>query len=282
MLAYDRAGLFLPAVTPGLIVLLTVLFAILADYRSERTEKQKIRSTLGHYVGENVLEEILDRPALYLHTLAGVRKPVTVLFSDLRDFTVLTTDRPPSQLIAQLNEYFGAMTEAVIVENGTVDKFLGDGMMAVWGNLRTDGPEADARAALRCALKMRQELARLNHKWRAQGWPVLRFGVGMNHGEATIGHVGSARKMEFTAIGHVINTAARIEQLTSQLGHDILIGEPVAALAGDAFEIEPGGALPVKGIAEPLPVFLLQGLRTSRTDSRAHETPRTEAFADAN
>ncbi len=208
------------------------------------------------------------RPPICTPSPASAR-PVTVLFSDLRDFTQLTANRPPAELIAQLNEYFSVMTEAVLAENGTVDKFVGDGMMAVWGNLRTDGPQADAQAALRCTLAMREGLARLNAKWLAQGWPVLRFGVGLNHGEATIGHVGSERKMDFTAIGEVVNTASRIEQLTSQLAHDILIGEAVAALAGDTFEIEPGGAVPVKGIAQPLPVFLLQGIRADADRSAA-------------
>ncbi len=274
LLAYNRAGLLLLVILPSAIVGLTVALNIMADYRRERKEKDKIRSTLGQYVGENVVTEILRNPGAYLHSLAGVRKPVTVLFSDLRDFTSLTAKRPPPELIAQLNEYFSVMTEAVLAENGTVDKFVGDGMMAVWGNLRTDGPAADAQAALRCTLAMREGLARLNAKWLTEGWPVLRFGVGLNHGEATIGHVGSERKMDFTAIGEVVNTASRIEQLTSQLAHDILIGEPVAALAGDAFEIEPGGAVQVKGIAQPLPVFLLQGFRKSpMTPSRSSRPP---------
>src|SRR4051812_41368734 len=110
------------------------------------------------------------------------------------------------------------MTGAVLAENGTVDKLVGDGMMAVWGNLRTSGPQADAQAALRCALTMRSGLKKLNTKWRAQGWPELRFGVGLNHGEATIGNIGSAEKMDFTAIGEVVNTASRIEELSNRVG----------------------------------------------------------------
>ncbi len=266
-------------VLPSAIICASVAINIMTDYRRERKEKDEIRSTLSQYVGENVVREILQNPAAYLHSLAGVRKPVTVLFSDLRDFTQLTANRPPAELIAQLNEYFSVMTEAVLAENGTVDKFVGDGMMAVWGNLRTDGPQADAQAALRCTLAMREGLARLNVKWLAQGWPVLRFGVGLNHGEATIGHVGSERKMDFTAIGQVVNTASRIEQLTSRLGHDILIGEPVAALAGDEFEIEPGGAVPVKGIAKPLPVFLLRGRREATSVAPPRSARRTPALA---
>ncbi len=267
LMAYNSSGWLLLVILPSAVVGSTVAFNIMTDYRREREEKDQIRSTLSQYVGENVVREILQNPAAYLHSLAGVRKPVTVLFSDLRDFTQLTSKRPPAELIAQLNEYFTVMTEAVLSENGTVDKFVGDGMMAVWGNLRSEGEQADAQAALRCTLAMREGLARLNARWQAQGWPVLRFGVGLNQGEATIGHVGSERKMDFTAIGEVVNIASRIEQLTSQLAHDILIGETVAELAGDDFEIEPGGALPVKGLAQPLPVFLLQGKRDASKTS---------------
>jgi adenylate cyclase len=179
------------------------------------------------------------------------------MFSDLRNFTALTASRPPAEMVAQLNEYFSAMTDAVLAENGTVDKLMGDGLMAVWGNLRSEGLQADAHAALRSALAMRTALDELNKKWQARGWPTLRFGVGLAHGEATIGNIGSERKMDFTAIGDVINTASRIERLTAELGCDILLGESLAALAGDAFHLTPGGTIKVKGIEEPLPVFAL-------------------------
>jgi adenylate cyclase len=112
---------------------------------------------------------------------------------------------------------------------------------------------------------MRAALERLNAKWRNQGWPTLRFGLGLNHGEATIGNIGSERKMDFTAIGEVINAASRIEQLTTQVGHDILISETLARFASDTFEIKGGGSVKIKGIAQPVQIFQLAGLRGSPT-----------------
>ena len=272
LVVYNRTGLLLLMVLPCGILLTTVLINVMADYRAERKEKGELRSTLGHYVGENVVEEILENPAAFLHSLSGVRKTGTVMFTDLRNFTALTASRPPVEMVAQLNEYFSAMTDAVLAENGTVDKLMGDGLMAVWGNLRSEGPQADAHAALRSALAMRAALDELNKNWQSRGWPTLRFGVGLAHGEATIGNIGSEQKMDFTAIGEVINTASRIERLTVEVGCDILMGASLAGLADDAFQLAPGGSIKVKGIAEPLPVFVLvdmkqAGLARSRVDA---------------
>lgn len=257
-LLYNAKGSLLLFVLPLAVVVTTVGINLVTDYRREQKEKREIRSTLGHYVGQDVVEEILQNPAAYLHSLAGVRREVTVLFSDLRDFTGMTTRRPAKELIAQLNEYFSVMTAAVVAENGTVDKLVGDGLMAVWGNLRTKGTAADAQAAMRAALAMRAGLAELNAKWHARGWPQWRFGIGLDHGEATIGNIGSELKMDFTAIGNAVNAAARIERLTVELGHDIVIGEAVAAFATD-FVTTPAGFVEVKGIARPLSVYLLEG-----------------------
>jgi adenylate cyclase len=280
LIVYNRTGLLLLMVVPCGILVATVLINVMADYRTERKEKSELRSTLGHYVGENVVEEILENPAAFLHSLSGVRKTVTVMFTDLRNFTQLTASRPPVEMVAQLNEYFSAMTDAVLAENGTVDKLMGDGLMAVWGNLRSEGPQADAHAALRSALAMRAALDDLNKKWQGRGWPAFRFGVGLAHGEATIGNIGSERKMDFTAIGDVINTASRIERLTAEMGCDILLGASLAALAAEAFQLAPGGTIKVKGIEEPLPVFVLVELK--QTGIAQAETGAVSATAGVN
>jgi adenylate cyclase len=272
---YNRNGLMLPIVLPIGIITTIVVTNVIVDYRRERKEKTEIRSTLSRYVGQNVVDQILNSPEAFLHSLSGVRKSVTVMFSDLRDFTGLTANLPPSQLITQLNEYFSVMTDAVMAENGTIDKLMGDGMMAVWGNLATAGPEADAHAALRCALAMRAALQNLNTRWRAQGWPVLRFGLGLNHGVATIGNIGSERKMDFTAIGEVVNAASRIEQLTGQLDHDILLGSTLADLGRHTFEIESAGSVKMKGFAGPVSIFRLIGPFRPKTFIGAGESAAT-------
>ena len=151
------------------------------------------------------------------------------------------------------------MTDIVLAHNGSVDKLMGDGMMAVWGNLKSESPAADGRSAILAALAMRRALDQANIRWRARGWPALRLGIGLAHGEATVGNVGSARKMDFTAIGETVNAASRIERLTGGMTYDILIGGRLGALVGHNFELVGVGAVPLKGIAQPLPVFAVVG-----------------------
>lgn len=264
LIAYNHNGLLVPIVVPSTIILSTVVANIITDYRSERKEKAEIRSALGNYVGENIVKEVLAKPAAFLHSLAGVRRVVTVMFSDLRGFTRLTTQRAPTELVAQLNEYFSAMTDQILAHNGTVDKFMGDGLMAVWGNLHSIDARESAQAALRAALGMRTALETLNLKWQERGWPSLRLGIALAHGEATIGNIGSNRKMEFTAIGHVVNVASRLERLAAELDRDIVVGENAARLAIDTFDLRDMGTHEVRGGVH-LNVFYLAGLKQVQT-----------------
>jgi adenylate cyclase len=255
---YNQIGLLLPVAVPSAIVVSAVVINIIGDYRTERREKAEIRSTLGHYVGESIVGEVLANPAAFLHSLAGVRRTVTILFSDLRGFTRLTAERSPTELVAQLNEYFSAMTDQILEHGGTIDKFMGDGLMAVWGNLRTQAARENVKAALRAALGMRSTLQMLNRGWQERGWPVLKLGIALAHGDATIGNIGSSRKMEFTAIGNVVNAASRIERIAAETGRDILVEERTAKLATDTFDLHDIGSFEVKGGAY-LNVFYLAG-----------------------
>ena len=268
VVAYNESGLLVPMVLPTAIILTTVVINIITDYRSERKEKAEIRSALGHYVGENIVQEVLENPDTFLAALAGVRRNVTVMFSDIRGFTKLTTERWPTELVAHLNEYFSAMTDVILAHAGTVDKFMGDGLMAVWGNLRNQDERENVHSALRAALAMQSTLEKLNRGWQARGWPVLRLGIALAYGEATIGNIGSSRKMEFTAIGHVVNVASRLERLAADLGRDILVDEKASKLAMDAFDLPYIGEYEVKGGVR-LRVYQLVGLKQSSRISGA-------------
>src|SRR5437879_12154232 len=123
--------------------------------------------------------------------MRGSRKPVTVLFSDLVGFTTLSEKADPEELVRHLNQYLSHMVGVVFENGGTLDKFIGDAIMAVWGNVSSRGVAEDAKAAVRTALAMRRELRKLNESWRAQGVEELAFGIGSNHGEAVIGNIGS-------------------------------------------------------------------------------------------
>jgi len=222
---------------------LTGIGGLALDIAHERREKMQIRSTLERYVSRNVVEELIDNPAQYTRALGGDLRHVTILFSDIRSFTRAAATMDSRALVAQLNEYFAVMVECVFRYGGTLDKFIGDAVMAVWGNARSAGPEADATNAVRCALAMRDALEKLNARWSEQGRPPFRMGIGINSGEVVVGNIGSPHRMEFTVIGDAVNIAWRLQEKTKQGPSNLLLGETVAALLGEEFPTEDCGDL---------------------------------------
>ena len=266
LIIYNVAGVFVPFVAPVVIGLGAVIFNEVADYRRERIEKARLRATLEQYVGEPVVRQLLADPSSYMNALGGVRKPVTVLFSDLRNFTGLTVGRDPAELVDQLNQYFSVMMEHVMAHNGTVDKLMGDSLMAVWGNLHSAGRREDALAALRAAFEMTRSLRRLNEQWRDRGWPEFRFGIGLSHGDALVGNVGSARKMDFTSIGDVTNIASKIQELTTELECELVVSESLAGLVKDQFELAAAGPVSLKGRPFAINIFIVIGEKQPAAD----------------
>jgi adenylate cyclase len=201
--------------------------------------------------------------------MLGSRKPVTVLFSDLVGFTSLSEKADPAALVKQLNEYLSGMVGHVFGNGGTLDKFIGDAVMAVWGNVRSMGVDQDAKSAVRTALGMRQELKKLNEGWKADGRAELGFGVGINHGEAIIGNIGSYEpheRLDPTVIGDSVNLASRLEALTRIYGVDILIGPTAAELVKADYHLRSVARVQVKGKTEPVDVFTLIGARADNVD----------------
>ena len=154
---------------------------------------------------------------------------------DLRGFTTLAESGDAQALVAQLNEYFDHMVGIVFDNRGTLDKFIGDSVMAQWGGITTQGEKQDAINAVRSAMQMRKGLAELNARWLSQGRLELTFGIGINKGEAIVGNLGSSEKSEISAIGDAVNIASRLEGLTKEYQTDVLIGETVAEQVRDAF-----------------------------------------------
>ena len=179
---------------------------------------------------------------------------VTVLFSDIRGFTGLSESLSPPEVVDLLNEFHGAMVGVLFKHGGTLDKFIGDGMMAYFG---APLPDADhARRAVLCALEMLEELARLNTAREARGAPTLQIGVGLNTGAAVVGDIGSPEhRLEYTAIGDAVNVAARVESLTKLHGRPILATASTRAAAGSGFVWEELAATAVRGKREPLRTF---------------------------
>jgi adenylate cyclase len=265
-LSYDRSG-FLLATVPVLSTLLLCGVSTLGiDYAIERMEKLRTRRTLERYVSKNLVKEILENPGGYLNSLKGSRMPATILFSDVVGFTTLSEKADPEELVRHLNEYLSAMTKVVFQNGGTLDKFIGDAIMAVWGNVKSQGKAKDAKAAAHAALAMRRELLRLNNKWKTEGRMTLGMGVGINQGDVLAGNIGSQDRADLTVIGDAVNLASRLEGLTRSYGVDILVGARAANLIRDEFHLRSVARAQVKGKSEPVDVFSIVDARNPNLD----------------
>ncbi|HZR04743.1 MAG TPA: adenylate/guanylate cyclase domain-containing protein [Candidatus Udaeobacter sp.] len=263
---YDKTGLLLLTVPVLSTLVLSGLFSLGFEYALEWRERIRTRRALERYVSKNLVKEVLDNPDSYYSSLRGARLPVTVLFSDLIGFTTLSEKGDPEALVVQLNEYLSRMTSAVFRNGGTLDKFIGDGIMAVWGNVRSLGMAEDAKNCARAALGMRRELRQLNQKWREEGRMGFGMGIGINHGEVIVGNIGSHERMDPTVIGDSANLASRIEGLTRVYGLDILIGATAAELVRDEVYLRSVARVQVKGKSRPVDVFTFIGARDEEVD----------------
>ena len=167
----------------------------------------------------------------------------------------MTEDADPHALVQQLNEYFDAMVEIVFANKGTLDKFIGDAVMAHWGSITTEGVVVDAIRAVTTAVQMRKALALVNPQWKARGMRELSFGIGVNMGEAIVGNLGSKEKAEVSAISDTVNLASRLEGVTKRYRIDLCIGENVATLVGDSFILRSLDLILVKGKTKPVKIF---------------------------
>ena len=265
-LAYDHLGFLLLSVPPLSAFLLSGALSLGFEYVLESIEKLRTRRTLERYVSKNLVKEILDNPNSFYAKLKGVRIPATVLFSDIIGFTTLTEHADPEALVRQLNEYLSRMTAAVFEHGGTLDKFVGDAVMAVWGNVSSRGPAEDARMAARSALAMRRELRKLNLAWHAQGIAPFAIGIGINQGDVLGGNIGSQEKADPTVIGDAVNLASRLEGLTRTYGVDIILGPTATEFAREEFLVRSIDRVQVKGKSEPVEISWLVAARSDPID----------------
>jgi adenylate cyclase len=251
----------MPVVAPQLGLLASYLGVLGLRLTGEERERTRLRQIFGRYVSDEVVEKLLatgKQP-----NLGGEGVTVTVLFSDIRNFTPMSESLAPQEVVELLNNYFSRACEPILEQGGTVDKFIGDAIMAVFGS---PAPHPDhARRAISAALAMAARAADfrawIDRRFPDREWPDFHIGIGLHTGEVVVGNVGSPKRFEFTAIGDTVNTASRLESLTKDLGWTIVASVHTIKAAGPG--VVTGGAkqVLVKGRQEPVEVLEVKGLQ---------------------
>lgn len=232
-------------------------YLVVTSYRlsTEEREKKRIKSFFGTYVTQEVAEEILTNPAAQV--MGGERREISILFSDIRGFTPMSEKLAPEGVVTTLNEYFEEMANAVFEFGGSLNQFIGDAIMAVFG---APIPQPDhAQRAVQTALRMGAKLQVLRNRWQEQGRPVFEIGVGINTGEAVVGNVGSQIRRQYTVIGDAVNVAQRLEALTKEVPYRVLITEATYQQVKDIVEVEKLEPVVVKGRQQPLQIYAVLG-----------------------
>jgi adenylate cyclase len=245
------AGGWWPLAVPLLAIVLAFVGDLAWQYFVEGREKRKVKRLFSRYVAKNVYDQLLADPSRA--KLGGTRRQMTVLFSDMRGFTALTEKGNPEDIVAQLNDYFTRMVTVLFEHQGTLDKFVGDMVMALFGAPLDD--EEHAEHAVLTALAMVRALDVLNAEWAEFGIPTLDIGIGINTGEMVAGNIGSDTIMSYTVIGDAVNLGARLESLNKEYGTRIIISEATRARLKGQYDIRPLGSVTVKGKSRSVAIF---------------------------
>lgn len=240
------------------LVLPLLAFAVIQarEYQRSLRKAREIRHMFSHYLNASVVELLVRQPERL--RLGGESCDLTILFSDVRGFTTLSEALGPARLVQVLNEYLTRMTDLVFEEEGTLDKYIGDALMAFFG-APLEQPDHSARAC-RTALGMMANLEVLNRELAASGAPRLAIGIGINTGPVVVGNMGSRMRFDYTVMGDAVNLASRLEGLTKQYGVDILLGELTARALGPGFVLREIDQVRVKGKTEPVIIHQLVGI----------------------
>ena len=205
-----------------------------------------IKDTFGRYLSKTIVEEILTSPEG--QKIGGQRKIVTILMSDLRGFTYMSENNDPEKIVTLLNRYLERMSKVIVFYGGTIDEFIGDAILAIFGV-----PEAhddDPVRAVACGIAMQKELVGLNKEFVEEGYPPLEMGIGINTGQVVVGNIGSEVRMKYGIVGRAVNVAARIESNT--IGGEVFVGESTYEKVQDWVEVEKARSVMMKGLRRPL------------------------------
>ena len=246
-----KGGLWLNLVQPSAVGGLALFFGTAYQYFVEGKEKRKVAKLFGRYVSKDVYAQLMSNPDLA--QLGGKRRDMTVLFSDIRGFTSVTERGDPEELVSQLNEYFSRMVGIVFRNKGTVDKFVGDMVMALFSAPLDD--EDHAEHGVQTAIEMVKELGELNKAWAARGMTQLDIGIGVNTGDMIAGNIGSSSIMSYTVIGDNVNLGARLESLNKDYKCRIIISDATRSRLKGDYDIRPLGDVIVKGKSKAVQIF---------------------------
>jgi len=254
LMEFDERFAWLPIVTPILSAVFGYVGSVAYVSVVEGREKRFIKSAFGKYVSPAVVAEISDSPEAL--QLGGQKRPLSLLFSDLAGFTTLSERMDPQDLLAHLNEYLTAMTQIVLDEGGTLDKYIGDAIMAFW-NAPQDIPD-HADRALRTMILMQRKMNDLNDRWRERDpdHEVLEVRIGVNSGEVVVGNVGGKDRFDYSAIGDAVNLAARLEPANKTYDTLNMTSEYSLNLARrDDYRVRELDLVAVKGKEQPVKVY---------------------------
>jgi adenylate cyclase len=252
-------NLWVPLAGPVISGVFAFTGSTLTRYATEGREKRRYRRTLTKYLSPQLVETIMQD--FSWESLRAEKRTLTVLFSDIRGFTSISEKLAPEAVVRTLNEHLNMMVSIIFKHGGTLDKFVGDCVMAFWG-APLPQPNHAERAA-RAALEMIEGLEKLNQKWQSEGRPILKIGVGINTGEMLFGNIGSEQRMDFTVIGDSVNLGSRLESSTKELQASIVISDATYQWIRDQAEVRPLGEISVKGKEHKIVVYELLGMKDS-------------------
>jgi adenylate cyclase len=244
-------GLWMPLVMPLVAIGAAFVGQLAWQYFVEGREKRQVKRLFSRYVPKDVYDQLLADPTRA--ALGGRRRTMTVLFSDVRGFTSMSEKATPEEVVGQLNEYFSRMVAVLFKHHGTLDKFVGDMVMGLFG-APLDDPD-HAEHAVEAALAMTSALEDLNRGWAAAGRPVLDIGIGISTGDMVAGNIGSDTIMSYTVIGDTVNLGARLESLNKEYGTRIIISEATRSLLKERYDMRPLGDVKVKGKSQAVAIY---------------------------
>ncbi len=225
------------------------------QYRQQLERNEKfIRATFGRYLSDEIVTDILERPEGL--ELGGDLRRVTIMMSDIRGFTTLSEQLEPAQVVTLINRYLGSMTDIIMAQNGTIDEFIGDAILTVFGAPQRRDDDSDR--AVRCALAMQGAIAEVNRQNREQGLPEIKTGIALNTGDVIAGNIGSERRSKYGFVGHPMNVTSRIEDFTA--GGEILVSQSTLDALQQSYQVGQSRELKVKGIEQPLVVYPILGV----------------------